>query len=303
MTAQVVELHPATDPAADALAALDRHLERVNLSPHTKLAYGRQARAYVAWLATLEDRRLAAEAWVDVIGAEAAVAAWRRHLIDDRKSPSTINQALAAVTLLYRQGPNLRIEAKRARSPRPGEPDALEPSEYAAVERAADRRSKRLGSSRDAAIIALLSYSGARVEECTRLHAEDVELTARTGRVRLHGKGDHVRWVPLPAPARERLSAWLSERGNAPGPLWTGRRGPLGKRGITEVVHAVGREAGVQLHPHALRHTFATRLRRSGADPAQVQAFMGHASADTTARYYRAGAAELAEVVERAFES
>jgi site-specific recombinase XerD len=50
-----------------------------------------------------------------------------------------------------------------------------------------------------------------------------------------------------------------------------------------------------------VRHTFATRLRQGGADPAQVQALLGHASIDTAARYFRSGAAENAEVIERIF--
>ncbi len=55
------------------------------------------------------------------------------------------------------------------------------------------------------------------------------------------------------------------------------------------------------LRPHRARHTFATRLRQGGADPAQVQALLGHASIDTAARYFRAGSAEKAEVIERVF--
>lgn len=50
----------------------------------------------------------------------------------------------------------------------------------------------------------MLLYAGARVEECTRLELEDIAITARTGTVRLHGKGDEVRSIPLPANARAR---------------------------------------------------------------------------------------------------
>lgn len=53
--------------------------------------------------------------------------------------------------------------------------------------------------------------------------------------------------------------------------------------------------------PHRLRRTFATRFRQGGADPAQVQALLGHASLDTPARYFRAGPAETAAVIERVF--
>jgi integrase len=68
-------------------------------------------------------------------------------------------------------------------------------------------------------------------------------------------------------------------------------------------VLAVGRQAGiVGLRPHRLRHTYATRLRQGGADPAQVQALLGHASVETAGRHFRAGAEEQADVVERVFE-
>lgn len=104
-----------------------------------------------------------------------------------------------------------------------------------------------------------------------RLDAGDVTLTARTGHIRLHGKGDEVRTVPLPPVGREHLAAWLDERGTHDGPLWTGQRGRLTISGITQVVLAVGEDAGIPgLRPHA--------------------------SIETAARYFRAGNAEQAEL-------
>lgn len=86
------------------------------------------------------------------------------------------------------------------------------------------------------------------------------------------------------------------------GPLWTGQRGRLTDSGIAQVVLAVGKAADIDgLRPHRLRHTFATRLRQGGADPAQAQALLGHSSVDTSARYFRAGPAETA-VVEGVFD-
>jgi integrase/recombinase XerC len=150
----------------------------------------------------------------------------------------------------------------------------------------------------------VLLYTGARVEECARLDTEDLAITSRTGQLRLHGKGDQVRTVPLPARARQRLTAWLDKRSTNPGPLWLGQRGRLTISGITQVVLAAGADAGIpNLRPHRLRHSYATRLRQGGADVAQVQALLGHASLDTSARYFRAGPAETAAVVEAIFES
>jgi len=294
VTAPVVPLRPADDGAAaarEALATVHQYLDRCKLSANTVKAYKRHATAYVAWLDGRADH---GDAFADLVGAEGAVTAWRRHMVTARSSPSTINQALAAVTLMYRQA-GIRIAVKRARIPRPGEPDALTPEQEGAVRRAALRR-----GSRDAAIIAVLLDTGARVEECARLDVEDFAITARTGEVRLHGKRDEVRSVPLSRRARDLVSAWLDVRGRHPGPVWLGQRGPLTVSGITQVVLATGADAGIPgLRPHRCRHTFATLLRRGGADPAQVQAMLGHASVDTAARYFRSGSAENAAVIER----
>jgi integrase len=297
VTAPVVPLRPAGDAAAAAgaaLAAVSRHLDRCKLAARTVQAYKRQSAAYADWLAANADAH--GDAFADLVGAEGAVTAWKRDMLTARSSPATVNQALAAVTLMYEQA-DLRIAVKRVRISRPGEPDALTRQQEAALRRSAARRGPR-----DAAIIAVLLDTGARVEECARLDVEDFAITARTGEVRLHGKGDEVRSVPLSKPAREQVSAWLDVRGRHPGPSWTGQRGPLTIFGITQVVLAAGTDASIPgLRPHRCRHTFATRLRQGGADPAQVQAMLGHASIDTSARYFRSGSAENAAVIERVF--
>jgi integrase len=296
MSAQVVELRPGAAAAGTALVAAERYLGRCKLADATKKAYRRQMRAYVAWSA--EHLAEHPDAFVDVVGAEASVTAWRKALITAKAKPASVNQALAAMTFLYEHGAGLRIDVKRAQVPPPGEPDALDKAEEGAVDRAAARRGPR-----DAAIVAVMKYAGARAEECERLDLDDVVITARTGSIRLHGKGDEVREVPLPAVARTLISAWIEVRSRAPGRLFTGQRGPLTVSGITQVVLAVGAAAGLPgLRPHRLRHTYATRLRQGGADVAQVQALLGHASVETSSRYFRAGRAEQAAVVERVFD-
>lgn len=295
MSAEVIQLRRAGRSADVALVAFERHLARCKLADATKKAYRRQGRAYVAWLAGHAAEH--GDALVDQVGAEAAVTAWRKSLLERRAKPASVNQGLAAVTLLHELA-GIRISVKRVRIPKPGEPDALERVNQGTVERAAARRGVR-----DDAIIALLLYCGPRVEEVARLALKDIAITARTGSVRFHGKGDEVRDVPIPAVARGKISAWLLVRGDQPGQLFTGQRGGLTIAGITEVVLAVGRDAGLPgLRPHRLRHTYATRLRQGGADPAQVQALMGHASLETAGRYFRAGSAERAAIVEQVFD-
>ncbi|MEU4834101.1 tyrosine-type recombinase/integrase [Streptosporangium sp. NPDC023615] len=309
----VVAIRPGLEPgsvaaaAQAALAAFGTHLDRCALAANTVTAYRRQAAAYRDWLLARAAEH--ADAFVDLVGAEAAVTAWRRHLLGAGASPATVNQALAAVTLLYEHGPALRLAVKRARVPKPGAPDALTRAQENAIRRAADRRGPR-----DSALIALLLGAGARAEECQRLRTGDIPITARSGTARLHGKGDEVRTVPLPVPARERLTAWLQARAellaarpdlaDAVGDgLWVGQRGRLSVDGVTDVVRAVGKDAGLPgLRPHRLRHTYATRLREAGADHAQIQALLGHTSIETTARYFRASPTEIADLVDRALD-
>jgi integrase len=284
-----------TAAAGRALVELEDHLARSSLAPATAKAYQRAAEAYTAWL--LAHRADHADAFVDVVGAEGAVTAWRRHLLDQRAAPSSVNQTLAAITLMYSLA-GLRIAVTRVRVPRPGEPDALTVPQQRRLERAADRRGPR-----DAALISVLLHAGPRVEEVAGLDLDDVVITARTGTVRFLGKGSQPRTVPLPAPARDRVTAWIEARGREPGALWWGQRGRLTISGITQAVLAIGTDAGLTgLRPHQIRHTYATRLRQGGADPAQIQALLGHASLDSSARYFRAGAAEVAAVVERVFQ-
>ena len=199
MSGPVVPLHPAADvtmAAGSALTAAHRHLDRCKLSASTVKAYKRQTAAYVNWLAGRSADH--GDVFADLVGAEGAVTAWRRHMMSAKASASTVNQALAAVTLMYEQAWGIRIAVKRARVPRPGEPDALTPAEQGG------RRAPRRRGARDAAIVAVLLDAGAGEEECARLDAEDVAITARTGEVRLHGKGDEVRIVPLSKRARDR---------------------------------------------------------------------------------------------------
>ena len=207
MTAPVVPLRPGGDgaaAAAEALAALSRHLDRCKLAARTIRAYKRQAAAYVGWLA--ETASAHGDALADLVGAEGAVTAWKRDMLSARASASTVNQALAAVTLMYEQA-GLRIVVKRVRIPRPSEPDTLTRQQEAALRRAAARRGPR-----DAAVIAVLLDTGARVEECARLDAGDFAITARTGEIRLHGKGDEV---PLRPAGQTRPGTGLSVAGRA----------------------------------------------------------------------------------------
>jgi site-specific recombinase XerD len=145
---------------------------------------------------------------------------------------------------------------------------------------------------RDAALIELLYASGARVAEAVGLDIDALDLAGRL--VRLRGKGDRERIVPLGEPACRALDQWLSRGRSAlarpstpPGALFLGNRGGrLNARAAYAIVVRAGVAAGVgHLTPHTLRHSYATHLLEGGADLRSVQELLGHAVLSTTQIY------------------
>jgi integrase/recombinase XerC len=154
---------------------------------------------------------------------------------------------------------------------------------------------------RDEAVLNLLLYTGLRVGEVASLHVADVVLNDRSGKVIVRsGKGRKYREVPLHKEARNAVATYLEVRPQEQGEsLFLGQRGPLGPRGIQMRLTALGEATGVEVTPHTLRHTFATRLlREAGADLVTVAALMGHSSVATTAIYTQPSEADLVEAVE-----
>jgi integrase len=221
--------------------------------------------------------------------------AWAaRDWADTRRwMPATTNTALAAVrafsVALGHDPAPVRTERIARQAPK-----ALSTDEEIRVTAAATAIGTRAG-----ALVAIMLGCGLRVGEVTALDVGDVDIGHGTGSVTVRrGKGGHWRRVPVPPKAAGDVSAWLAERGPGPGPLITGRGGRrLSTRRVEQLVAEVGERAGVRLFPHALRHTFATRMLRAGADPVLVAEALGHASLNQTLAYTRGTFDDLARAV------
>jgi len=163
---------------------------------------------------------------------------------------------------------------------------------------------------RDRAIVELLYGAGLRVAEMAGLDVRDVDL--HRGDVRVLGKGRKERIVPLPGAAREVLGEYLDFR-RAPGllaePLFPSLRKSadggarrLSTRDFRRIVKARARRVGIadRVHPHRLRHSYATHLLDMGADLREIQELLGHASLSTTQKYTGVSAERLVEVYDRA---
>jgi site-specific recombinase XerD len=152
---------------------------------------------------------------------------------------------------------------------------------------------------RDAAILALLYGCGLRRAEVVSLTIADCRVSEKGTDLRVQGKRNKQRLVPLTGGAARAVSDWLRFRGEAEGPLFNpyrkgGRRqvGSLTTQAVYKMLQERARSAGVEdFTPHDCRRTFVGDLLDHGADIVTVQKLAGHASVSTTARYDRRGEA------------
>ncbi len=289
------------------LDAFVRHLslER-SRSPHTVRAYRGDAASLLSFVraatgAGIEGVSLTLlRAWLASFSATAAPSAPRaRGGTDGPARSSLARRTSSARALTAWAGATGRIPldpALRLATPRRGStlPTVLRADQARRVMDAAGERASADDpvALRDVAALELLYATGARVAELAGLDVDDVDLERRTARVL--GKGDRERVVPFGVPAARAVTAWL-DRGrpglaaaSSAGALLLGARGArVGVRALREMVHAASSAIGdgVDVGPHALRHSAATHLLDGGADLRTVQEMLGHASLASTQVY------------------
>lgn len=161
--------------------------------------------------------------------------------------------------------------------------------------------------SRDRSILGILMFSGLRASELVDLTMGEVDVQARA--LRVVGKGRKERIVPLAKRVEEPLLEYLSSLRKdlllgreSPFVFLNAKGGRLTVRGLEDLLRRIGERAGVKnLHPHALRHSFAAKLVNAGADLRTVQELLGHASVGTTAIYAHLAYERLKKTYEGAF--
>jgi integrase/recombinase XerC len=291
-----------TPGARDGLQRFAVHLatER-RLSGHTGSAYAADLAALEAWCEAegLGD-------WAEVDGQHIRRFAARSHA--GGLSPRSVQRRLSAVRSFYRflireglvkHNPGIDVRAPKSAKRLPRTLDADQ------MGRLLDQKPDEPLGVRDLAIMELLYSSGLRLAELVSLDLSSLDLADHT--VRVIGKGNKTRIVPVGSKARDALEGWLAERAGLASPdtqaLFVGRNGRrLGARAVQLRVASVSRQQGLQVgvHPHLFRHSFATHLLESSHDLRGVQELLGHSDISTTQVYTHLDFQHLARIYDDA---
>lgn len=284
-----------------------RHLvvER-GLSDNTVQAYRRDLLRYQEYLGSRGIGSLAEVTRVDV-------EEFRRHLDHIGLAPASVTRCVVAVRNLHRFAVGSgQLQADVTAGMSPGTrsrrlPKALSMDQVESLLAAPD--TSTVEGLRDAALLELLYGTGARVSEVCALDVDDIRpvLDDPDLGLRLIGKGDKERIVPLGSYAAKAVDAWLirgrpawAEIGNGEHALLLNTRGRrLSRQSAWAVIRRAGEAAGLDvehLSSHSLRHSYATHLLDGGADVRVVQELLGHSSVTTTQIYTLVTADHLREV-------
>ena len=289
------------EPDAELLQRFIAYLsEERRRSPHTASAYRIDLTQFLDFL----EARSIGITQVDAPALRAFLVT-----MSDRVAASR-RRKLTAMRSFYRYlmrigtaAKNPAAELMNPKLPQPL-PRALPESEAAALVETPSGRT--ILGVRDRAILELLYGGGLRVAELCGLNLLDHDVSARE--MRVLGKGQKERRVPIPARARATLETSRRRRGElllkprknqAPEAIFLNvRGGRLSPRSVQRHVDRYARVCALSRHvsPHALRHSFATHLLNAGADLRSIQELLGHASLNTTQRYTQLSWERLQEV-------
>ena len=268
------------------------------MSAHTLDAYRRDLTALTDWAAGQGTANLAE---LDTEQLRAFVAAEHRRGLSPKSLQRRLSACRSYFNWLLRHGRIAASPAAALRAPKSPRklPQVLDADEASRlVEVPTD---VPLGL-RDRALLELFYSSGLRLSELCGLHWNDLDLAS--GFVTVLGKGNKQRKVPVGSHARKALHAWRDEQTPAgDAPVFPGRNGgPISQRAVQIRMKLLAQKQGMfkNVHPHMLRHSFASHILESSGDLRGVQELLGHADIATTQIYTHLDFQHLAKVYDAA---
>jgi integrase/recombinase XerC len=285
-------------------------LARGGRSPHTVRAYEADLREFVEYLsAATDDRRqktIVCPTAIDLL----TLREWLSVLYREELAAVTLRRKLAAVRGLFgfmlREGVVKVNVARLVRTPKAPKklPEVMTAEQVnALLDGVAAGKLERPYPARDRALFELLYGCGIRVSELAGLNLGDIDRAE--GWIRVLGKGNKQRQVPMPGQAAQALERYLGERAvvrEERAVFLNHRRARLTTRGISGIVkfYATVLAGDPSVHPHSFRHAYATHLLADGADLRAIQELLGHARLSTTQKYTQVSLTDLMAVYDKA---
>ena len=281
-------------------------LARANLSLHTRRSYASDLKQFAAYFAR-SGKKAPAPSQFDALKIREFMAECYRRGNSNRSVARKLSALRSFFDFLVREGVIPHSPAKLVATPKTPKtlPPVMTAEETNALidalprQEGSDKDTARLA--RDRLIFELLYGCGLRVGELVGLNLDDLDRGERWIRVR--GKGRKERLVPFGRTAAEALDRHLQARPatDQRALLLNSRRGRLTARSVERIVkrYALALMGDPSLHPHSLRHAFATHLLSDGADLRAIQELLGHASLSTTQKYTQLSLEELMKIYDR----
>jgi len=271
-----------TEPASDALTGY--------LSGNTKRAYARDIKDFfkISDLSKLTMGRVKAVNPRDV-------AAFRDKLIADGMKPSTIQRKLSAVRSVYNYlmtvgaitiNPAHPKLVRAPKKPTVRKTDIITWDDAVRILKSVDR-SKPIGR-RNYTLLLLSLNLGTRRSELLKIQLDDMKHGPEGDYVYIKGKGEKERFIFLRPDVKAAIDDYMKDRGDAPGPLFPGRKKELDGSQFWRIVKLYAEKAGLKdIHPHSLRAAFITLAHQKGIPVGDIQKTVGHSRGETTLSYVR----------------
>jgi len=288
---------------SEAIRLFLENLHLANASPHTLKNYASDLEQFREYFARASEPQVSE---FDAL----AIREWLGDLYAQRLAPTSMRRKMASVRslfkFLHRQGQVKLNPAKLIRTPKAPKTLPNVPTEEQTntlINQVAGDALERPQAARDLAIFEMLYGCGLRVSELVGLNLTDIDSTERW--LRVLGKGRKEREVPFGTKAAAALQKYLEERKPAAGEtaVFLNARGKrLGDRSVRHIIklYSIALAGDDSLHPHSLRHAFATHLLRAGADLRAIQELLGHSQLSTTQKYTQVSLQDLMAVYDRA---
>jgi integrase/recombinase XerC len=293
-------------PIRECISKYLAELTRRGASPHTLRNYGSDLEQFAEYFEPPGE--IAPE--IEIVDLH-LLREWLASLYDQGLNVASIRRKLAAVRALFQflleEGVLSTNPAKRLRTPKTKQrlPDVMSAEKTNNLLDAVDRGDplEKPSRERDLAFLELLYGCGIRVSELVGINVDDLDL--QTGWLRVRGKGNKERQVPVPERALAAVERYFVTRNAAveESALFLNTRGErLSDRHVRRLVklYALAATGDSSVHPHSFRHAYATHLLADGADLRAIQELLGHARLSTTQKYTQVSLKDLQAVYDKA---